>query len=165
MMQDHGARLLSMRHTSLADMACPVARSLDVVGEWWTLLIVRDAFLGARRFEDFRATGIADNILSARLKRLVEEGVLERQRYEERRERFEYLLTEKGRALLPVLAALRHWGQVWTEGRDASRLTHDACGHELSVRMHCDECGRVVSADEVTAARAEPRAATAALPS
>lgn len=157
--------LLSMRHTSLSGMPCPVARSLDVVGEWWTLLIVRDAFLGARRFEDFKATGIADNILSARLKKLVDEGVLERQRYEERRERFEYLLTEKGRALLPVLAALRRWGQEWTEGRDGSRLTHDACGHEVSPRMHCDECGRLVSADEIEVARAGAPVATAPLPS
>lgn len=164
-MQDSSASLVWMRHTSLSDMPCPVARSLDIVGEWWTLLIVRDAFLGARRFEDFRATGIADNILSARLKRLVEEGVLERRRYDERRERFEYHLTEKGRALLPVLAALRRWGQEWTEGRDASRLTHDACGHEVSARMHCDECGRTVTAEEISAGRAEPQAATEALPS
>ncbi len=153
----------AMRHTSLADMPCPVARSLDIVGEWWTLLIVRDAFLGSRRFEDFRASGIADNILSARLKRLVEEGVLERRRYDERRERFEYLLTEKGRALLPVLVALRRWGQDWTEGRDGSRLTHVACGHEVSARMHCDECGRPVSAEEIRAARAAAPAATTAL--
>ena len=142
-----------MRHASLSEMPCPAARALDVVGEWWTLLIVRDAVLGARRFEDFRASGIADNILSARLKRLVDEGVLERRRYDERRERFEYLLTEKGRALLPVLAALRRWGQEWTEGRDGSRLTHDACGHEVSVRMHCAECGRPVTAEEISAAR------------
>ncbi len=93
----------------------------------------------------------------------MDEGILERRRYEERRERFEYLLTEKGRALLPVLAALRRWGQVWTEGRDGSRLTHDACGHEVSVRMHCDECGRPVSAEEIRAARVGAPATTAAL--
>jgi DNA-binding HxlR family transcriptional regulator len=145
--------VVSMRHTSLADMPCPVARTLDVVGEWWTLLIVRDAFLGARRFEDFKATGIADNILSARLKRLVDNGVLERRRYDERRERYEYHLTEKGRALLPVLAALRHWGHVWTEGEDASRVTHGACGHRLSVALRCDECDRQVSAAEVKVER------------
>jgi DNA-binding HxlR family transcriptional regulator len=153
-MQDRLLWLAAMRHTSLSGMPCPVARSLDVVGEWWTLLIVRDAYLGARRFEDFRASGIADNILSARLKRLVDEGILERRRYDERRERFEYLLTEKGRALMPVLAALRRWGKEWTEGPDGSRLTHDACGHELTVRVHCDECGRPVSAEEVRATRA-----------
>src|SRR5437660_10207320 len=93
--------LVSMRRTSLAEMPCPVARTLDVVGEWWTLLIVRDALLGARRFEEFRATGIADNILSARLRRLVEAGGLERVRYQERPDRYEYVLTPKGRQLGP----------------------------------------------------------------
>ncbi|TMC09079.1 MAG: helix-turn-helix transcriptional regulator [Chloroflexi bacterium] len=103
-----------MRRTSLAEMPCPVARTLDVVGEWWTLLIVRDALLGARRFEDFKATGIADNILSARLRRLVDEGVLERVPYQERPERHEYVLTAKGRALGTVVQALRSWGLRWT---------------------------------------------------
>src|SRR5256885_10605683 len=73
-----GTMLGSMRHTSLAEMPCPIARTLDVVGEWWTLLIVRDALLGIRRFEDFKQTGIADNILAARLKTLTEAGSLER---------------------------------------------------------------------------------------
>ncbi len=143
-------------------MPCPVARSLDVIGEWWTLLIVRDAFLGARRFEDFKAaTGIADNILAARLKKLVEEGVFDRRRYQERPERFEYVLSEKGRGLLPVLAALRRWGQEWTEGRDDRRLTHEACGHEVVVGLHCEECGRRVSVDEMKVARAVSPAAGA----
>ena len=146
-----------MRHTSLAGMPCPVARSLDVIGEWWTLLIVRDAFLGARRFEDFKApTGIADNILASRLKRLVDEGVLERRRYQERPERYEYLLTEKGKGLLPVLAALRKWGQDWTEGREGSRLTHELCGHEVSVGLYCEECERRVTGDEARATRVAP---------
>jgi DNA-binding HxlR family transcriptional regulator len=148
-----------MRHTSLAEMSCPVARTLDLVGEWWTLLIVRDALLGARRFEDFKATGIADNILSARLKRLVEADILERRRYQTRPERYEYLLTEKGRALVPVVSALRDWGQHWTEGEDLSpRLTHRACGHEVSVAMCCDACGRPITGDEI---RPEPSPARA----
>src|SRR5438270_3215830 len=97
---------VAMRKRSLGSQPCPVARTLDVIGEWWTLVIVRDAFRGSRRFEDFRSIGIADNILSARLKKLVEEGVFERRRYREHPERFEYLLTEKGRDLLMVVAAL-----------------------------------------------------------
>jgi DNA-binding HxlR family transcriptional regulator len=155
--------LFLMRHTSLSHMPCPVARTLDVVGEWWTLLIIRDAFLGARRFEDFKATGIADNILSARLKKLVDEGIFERRPYQERPDRFEYLPTEKGRDLLPVLAALRRWGQVWTEGRDGSQLTHGACGHEVSVSLHCEECGRPLTSDEIKAARIATRPARAPL--
>src|SRR5262249_52757535 len=135
-------------------MACPVARTLDLVGEWWTLLIVRDALLGARRFDDFKATGIADNILSARLKRLVEAGILQRRRPQTRPHRHEYLLTEKGRALVPVISALRDWGQRWTEGQDLSpRLTHGACGHEVSIALRCEQCDRPITGEEI---RPEP---------
>lgn len=105
-----------MRRKSFAGMLCPIARSLNVVGEWWTLLIVRDALDGARRFEDFRATGIADNILSTRLDLLVREGILERRAYQEHPPRYEYLLTEKGRDLLPIIVALGVWGLRWTDG-------------------------------------------------
>jgi len=143
-----------MKHTSLADLPCPVARSLDVLGEWWTLLIIRDAFLGARRFDDFKATGIADNILAARLRRLCEEGLLERRLYQTRPDRYEYLLTAKGRALAPVLAALRRWGKEWTTGPDASaRLVHATCGHELHLGITCPECGPSIPTEEVRAER------------
>src|SRR4029077_19967098 len=114
-----------MKHTRLASLPCPIARTLDVIGEWWTLLIIRDAFLGARRFDDFKATGIADNILAARLRRLCDDALLERRLYQTRPSRYEYVLTEKGRALGPALAALRSWGQEWTTGADSSlRLVH-----------------------------------------
>lgn len=141
-------------HTSLADLPCPIARTLDEVGEWWTLLIVRDALLGARRFDDFKATGIADNILAARLKRLVGEGIFGRRRYQEHPDRYEYVLTDKGRELGLVLAALRSWGQKWTRGKDLSRLSHGDSGHDVSVKMYCAECGRSLTADEIRPARA-----------
>ncbi|MES1247346.1 MAG: helix-turn-helix domain-containing protein, partial [Actinomycetota bacterium] len=90
---------------------CGVARTLEVVGERWTLLIVRDAFLGLRRFDEFQESlGIARNVLTDRLNRLVGEGILERVRYSERPERFEYRLTAKGRELNLALAGLRQWG-------------------------------------------------------
>lgn len=90
---------------------CSIARALEIVGERWTLLIVRDAFRGIRRFDDFQENlGISRNVLTERLARLVEEGVLERVRYQERPERFEYVLTPKGRELRVALAALRQWG-------------------------------------------------------
>ena len=144
-----------MRRVSFAEMDCPVARSLDVIGEWWTILIVRDAILGARRFDDFKGTGIADNILSARLKRLVDEGVFERRRYQEHPDRYEYLLTEKGRALSLVIGALRAWGNEWTSGRDTSiRVVHEACGHDASIRAYCEECRRPLEAGELRAERA-----------
>ena len=161
-MQVKGGIVLNVRNTSLAEMPCPVARTLDVVGEWWTLLIVRDALLGARRFDEFKRTGIADNILPTRLKRLVEQGVFERRRAPERPDRFEYVLTEKGRDLAVVVAALRQWGRRWTEGADRSlRLTHRDCGHEVTIAAYCEECERRVPRDEIDRlAAAEPAAAS-----
>jgi DNA-binding HxlR family transcriptional regulator len=141
-------------------MPCPVARTLDVIGEWWTPLIIRDALLGARRFDDFKRTGIADNILSARLKRLVDEGVLERRLYQERPDRYEYLLTDKGKELMPVIAAARAWGQKWTGGSDLSpRLAHWRCGHDVAVHLYCEECGRPVTPEDVRPEPADARGA------
>ena len=132
-----------------AQVPCPIARTLEVVGEWWSLLIVRDALFGARRFEQFKTTGIADNVLTARLKKLTEEGIFERQLYQARPARYEYVLSEKGRALAPVVMALRTWGRQWTEGEVPSNVTHDACGHELSAAPFCPHCARVVEPREV----------------
>lgn len=113
--------VMTMIRASLsAAVPCPVARALEIVGEWWTLVIVRDALLGARRFDEFKTTGIADNILAARLKKLTDVGILERRLYQERPARYEYRLTEKGLALGPVVLALRAWGLQWTEGGDGS---------------------------------------------
>jgi DNA-binding HxlR family transcriptional regulator len=141
-----------MRRVSLAAMPCPIARSLDVVGDWWTLLIVRDALRGATRFEDLRVAGISDNILASRLRKLVEAGVMERRRYQTRPDRYEYLLTAKGRALGPIVAALRQWGREWTQGQDnGARLTHRACGHQVRTRLYCDHCGRPLEPEEADA--------------
>src|SRR4051812_25620460 len=98
-------------HRTYDDQTCSVARALEVVGERWTLLILRDAFLGVRRFDDFQADlGIARNVLTDRLGRLVNAGVLEKRAYSERPPRFEYRLTDKGRDLWPVVHALARWG-------------------------------------------------------
>lgn len=95
-------------------MECPVARTLEVVGEWWSLLLLRDALRGKRRFEEFQASlGIARNILSRRLKRLVAAGLLEKRLYSERPRRYEYRLTDKSRDLFPVIVALMGWGNRW----------------------------------------------------
>jgi DNA-binding HxlR family transcriptional regulator len=138
-----------MHKVSLAEMPCPIARTLDVVGEWWTLVIVRDAFQGATRFEDFRQVGIADNILSARLHKLVDEGVFEKVPYQEHPVRFEYHLTEKGKDLLTVIGALALWGLRWTDGPDVNRMVHDECGHGVVLRGYCEHCDRIVERSEV----------------
>jgi len=159
-----------MRRTSFADMICPVARAFDVVGEWWTPLIVRDALLGARRFEDFRRTGIADNILSARLDRLVREGVLERRAYQEHPPRYEYLLTEKGRDLQAVIVALAEWGLKWTEWpggappAEFTRFLHTRCGTDVTSVLYCPTCGEEVPPDEVEWHRGTRTPRTVALP-
>ena len=144
-----------MTRASIADQPCPVARSLDVIGEWWTLLIVRDAVLGARRFDEFKATGIADNILATRLKRLVEEGIFDRRLYQEHPKRYEYILTEKGRGLGLVLTALRTWGQQWTRGRDLSRLSHGSSEHNVTAKLFCEDCGRYVTSEELRPSKAK----------
>ena len=109
-----------MKRTSYADMPCPMAQTLERVGEWWSLLILREAFRGTRRFGDFeRRLGIAKNVLSARLKHLVEAGVLERRASKEDAREIEYRLTESGKDLAPVLIALAQWGDRWIYGGKA----------------------------------------------
>ena len=100
-----------MQRTSFSGMACPIARSLEHVGEWWSILILREAFNGRTRFDEFRdVLGVAPNILTRRLKALVAAGLLERRRYCERPPRHEYVLTERGRDFRPVLLSLLTWG-------------------------------------------------------
>ena len=100
-----------MQRKSYGDMKCPIARSLERVGEWWSILILRDAFHGLRRFDEFqKSLGVAPNILTRRLNGLVQSGMLQRRRYNEHPPRDEYVLTERGRDFRPVLLALLAWG-------------------------------------------------------
>lgn len=144
-----------MKKASFADMECSVARSLEIVGEWWTLLIVRDAFLGVTRFDDFaKRLGIARNVLTARLDTLVEHGVMVRVPYEEgTRPRYDYRLTEKGKALWPVLTMLRQWGDTWVvgEGREPLVVEHRGCGHVTTAHLACDHCGERLEGRDVCA--------------
>jgi DNA-binding HxlR family transcriptional regulator len=134
-----------VKKVSFADRECSLARSLDIVGEWWTLLIVRDAFLGVTRFDDFvDRLGIARNVLTARLDTLVEAGVLDKVPYEEgNRTRYDYRLTEMGRDLFPVVTALRQWGDRWVvgEGHEPLLLQHRTCGEVVHGVFTCDHCG------------------------
>jgi DNA-binding HxlR family transcriptional regulator len=102
-------------------MNCSVAAALEILGERWSFLVIREAFLGSRRFEQFRANlGIARNVLTARLRALVAEHVLAPRLYQEHPERFEYVLTEKGRALYPIIVALMVWGDRWASPRNGA---------------------------------------------
>ena len=125
---------------------CSVARTLDVVGERWALLVVREAFLGDHRFDEMqRRTGAPRDILAARLKKLVAAGILERRLYQERPARYEYHLTDAGRDLYPVIVALRQWGDRHvTEGPRASRFTH-VCGGAGRAHFVCPDCGEAVA--------------------
>jgi DNA-binding HxlR family transcriptional regulator len=133
-----------VKRTSFAGMGCSIARTLEVVGEWWSLLIVRDAFLGVTRFDDWqRRLGIARNVLAARLDRLVEQGIFDRRRYQDRPPRYDYVLTAKGRDLGPVLDALRMWGNTHAAppGGPTTLLVHDDCGRETEPIRVCSQCG------------------------
>jgi DNA-binding HxlR family transcriptional regulator len=142
---------------------CSIARTLELVGERWTLLIVRDAALGRRRFEEFqRSLGIARNVLTDRLTRLVDAGILERRRYQERPERFEYHLTEKGGELRVALIALMHWGDRHLATAGPPRLVeHVGCGGPVEQRHVCGDCGQELGPDDVTS-RPGPGATAAA---
>ena len=142
-----------MERKSFADMHCSVAQCLEVVGEWWSMLIVRDAFLGVRRFDQFQERlGISRNILQQRLGRLVEAGVFERVAYSEHPPRYEYRLTRKGRDLWPVLTAMRQWGDKYAAPQGPPlRIIHTACNHVADAVMACSACGEKISHRDVRA--------------
>jgi DNA-binding HxlR family transcriptional regulator len=133
---------------------CSIAHALELVGERWTLLILRDAFLGTRRFDDFqRNLGIARNVLADRLARLVEEGILTRVPYQERPARFEYRLTEKGIDLWPVMMSLLQWGDRHypAEPGPPVVIRHRDCGGELTSHLTCAQCGAELGPRDVVA--------------
>jgi DNA-binding HxlR family transcriptional regulator len=134
---------------------CSIARALEVLGDRWTLLIIRDAFMGVRRFDDFqRSLDVARNVLTDRLARLVDEGVLERVRYQERPERFEYRLTAKGIDLWPTTMALLQWGDrhYASEVGRPRIVRHRDCGGEVSRHLTCERCGAELGPRDVIAA-------------
>jgi len=143
-----------MRWQDIGEQTCSVARTLSIVGDRWTLLILRDAFLGMRRFEDFQADlGASRHRLADRLRKLVRHGVLERVPYRQRPARFEYRLTEKGRDLYPVIVSLTRWGDRWAAGTDGPpvELVHRSCGRRIMPTLTCPECGEPVAARDMMA--------------
>lgn len=151
-----------MLHREYDSQVCSVARALEVVGERWTLLLVRSVMLGVRRFDDLQAhTGVTRSVLTGRLRRLVDEGVLERRPYQDRPVRHEYVLTEKGLALWPVIEQLRQWGdEHYAEPEGPPRvIVHRDCGGHPDGHLMCDRCGAPLGVRDV---RSEPGPALAA---
>ena len=147
-----------MRWTEIGGQDCSIAQALSVVGDRWTMLVLREAFMRTRRYEDFLArTGAPRPILAERLKTLVDNGIFERRRYSERPERFEYRLTDKGLDLYPVLVSLLRWGDRWMTDRAGPpvELRHRGCSHVMLPELACPECGDWLEARdiEVTARR------------
>jgi DNA-binding HxlR family transcriptional regulator len=134
--------------------ACSVARTLDLMGDRWSILVLREAFWGTRRFEVFqRHLGIARNILTDRLSKLVDAGIFERRRYSDRPPRSEYRLTAAGRDLWPILITLMQWGDrhLPDPGQPRPTVTHRACGHADGFTLACDHCGEPVGPRDVDA--------------
>ncbi len=142
-----------MRRTSFEDVNCSVAQCLEVVGDWWSLMIVRDAFLGVRRFDDFQSRlGISRNILNQRLNQLVDNDILRRDQYQEHPTRFEYRLTEKGRDLWEVVTAMRQWGDRWAAPFGPPvKIRHNSCGRLVKAVTVCSHCGEPLDPRAITA--------------
>jgi DNA-binding HxlR family transcriptional regulator len=145
--------LVVVQRTSFEEVNCSVAQCLEAVGEWWSLLIVRDAFLGVTRFDDFQARlEISRNILNQRLNRLVDNGIFERVLYQDHPPRAEYRLTDKGGDLWPIVTAMANWGDHWAapEGPPLT-IRHVACGRIVQAVPVCSHCGERLDTRSVTA--------------
>ena len=145
-----------MRWNELSEENCSMARTISVIGDRWTLLILRDCFLRVRRFEDFQERlGITRPILANRLKKLVDEFVLVKVPYQQRPRRYEYRLTQKGLDLYPIVMAIVHWGDVYMAGKKGLPLvhTHDLCGKDFDPVMVCSECGEPLRPRQVRVQR------------
>lgn len=161
--------LLSVRYEDLADVPCSITRPLVVLGDRWTFLLVKQAFAGTTRYEDFlESLGIPRGRLADRLDRLVAEGILRREPYKaaNSRTRDAYRLTEKGIALYPVLMALRAWGDAFmAPDGPPVHYRHRDCGGEAHVRLECDSCGAELTARDVTPTPGPGMTVAAQLPS
>lgn len=139
-----------MKWNELGGMYCPIARSLSILGDRWTLLILRNAFLRTRRFDDFqKQLGITRHLLSERLNRLVEHKILVKVLYQETPKRYEYKLTECGLDLYPVIVALSSWGNTWmNESNEFPEIlyTHKDCGEQTKPLMKCECCNQQLTA-------------------
>ena len=140
-----------MSHKRYDKLNCSVARTMDQIGERWTVLILRDAFFGIRRFDDFQTSlGVARNILTSRLNHLVEGGIMRKDLYQDNPPRYEYRLTEKGRDLIPVITTMLAWGNRWESDTPPVDLIHKDCGNSMHAVAVCSECGQGINAHNLT---------------
>jgi DNA-binding HxlR family transcriptional regulator len=142
-----------MHRTSFADIGCSIARTLEIAGEWWTPLILRDVYLGINRFDDLqRDLGISRKVLSQRLDHLVAHDIVQRRPYQQHPVRHRYVLSDKGQDLVPVLFALMAWGDRWAAGMDGPpmRLRHHRCGRRTTPRVTCASCHQPLTGEDVT---------------
>ena len=149
-----GRSMAFITRTDTSGWPCSIARTADLIGDGWTLLIMREACLGTRRFEDFqRILGTGRNILTQRLGSLVDEGMLTKVPYQEHPVRHEYRLTDKGRDVYPILAAMAAFGDRWLLGDDGLPvvLHHATCGHDMHAVVACSECAEPIDARHVHA--------------
>jgi DNA-binding HxlR family transcriptional regulator len=140
-----------VQRTNFGEVVCSIARTLDVIGEPWSPLVLRDVWAGFTRFEQMQADlGISRKVLTERLNHLVERGVLERRPYD-RRPRYEYVLTEKGAELVQLLMLMAAWGDKWLAGKAGPPVVyrHRACGEISSAGLRCSHCGGSMRADDV----------------
>jgi DNA-binding HxlR family transcriptional regulator len=141
-----------MKRTSFARMHCSLARGLDLIGDWWSPLIVRDLFLDVVRFDDLvEDLGISRNLLTRRLNALIRSGIVARRAYQRRPLRYEYQLTAAGRDLVPAILALTAWGDRWARPKEGSPMlfVHKSCGHQFEPQVTCSACGEAITADAV----------------
>jgi len=144
--------LLSMRQTSFANVNCSLAQSLELIGDWWTPLILRDVFMGIDKFDDLAVDlGISRNLLTTRLADLVENEIVKRVRYSERPPRDRYVLTDAGGELVPILTALVAWGDRWTDPKNGPPMLfrHKSCGQLMTAQVECSHCGEVLNAADL----------------
>ncbi len=143
-----------MKRTDTSSWPCNIARGANVLGDHWNLLLIRDACLGIRRFDDFqRSLGIGTNMLTGRLNRLVDEGILQRVRYQTNPARHEYRLSDKGRDAYSVLAALDAWARRWLAGPEGTPvlLHHDPCDRDMHALVVCSRCQAPIDVRDITA--------------